>query len=245
MKRGTSMARPSAAAPLTGPYSNWLRTRTATGPRTFCMRAAFLDLAEYHPQAGLVREAEGNLYGTTTQGDLPEHGTAFRLAPTLGGTWTLSVLHRFTGGKDGATPSVGADLILDATGNVYGTTQGGGDGCGVVFKLTPNLDGTWTEHLLHIFACGKDGSRPNGVISDAAGNLYGTTFDGGAYGYGTVFKLYRTAAGGWAKKVLWNFRDQPGAYPSARLVLDRDGNLYGTTTGDRMKTSGTVFEITP
>jgi uncharacterized repeat protein (TIGR03803 family) len=210
------------------------------------------DPAEVRPFAGLVRDAAGNLYGTTSPGDEHEYGSVFKLAPNPDATWTLSVLHRFTGGKDGGAPGPGADLILDAAGNVYGTTWYGGtgshdspSGSGVVFKLTPNPDGTWTEHVLHMFTCGKAGSLPNGVISDAAGNLYGTTLDGGAYGYGTVFKLYRIGAGGWAKKVLWSFRDQPGANPYVGLVLDRAGNLYGTTLGDGTSTFGTVFEITP
>jgi uncharacterized repeat protein (TIGR03803 family) len=203
------------------------------------------DPSEAPPYVGLVRDAAGNLYGTTSPSGRYEFGSVFKLTPNPDGTWTLSVLHRFSGGKDGGMPSNSADLMLDATGIVYGTTQGGGYGCGVVFKLTPNLDGTWTHHVLHFFACGKDGRAPKGVISDAAGNLYGTTQVGGAYGYGMVFKLYRTGSGGWAEKVLWNFRKKPGAYPWARLVLDREGNLYGTTGGDVSNTFGTVFEITP
>jgi len=209
-----------------------------------------------------IFDAKGNLYATTAfggnSGCSPYGngcyglGVVFELTPSGTGTWTEQVLYAFTGGKDGESPA--CPLVFDAAGNLYGTTYAGGaEGKGNVFKLTPNADGTWTLHVLHQFTGGKDGSMPlAGVTFDAAGNLYSTTYQGGAYGYGVVFKLTPTATGGWHETVLHAFHDGPGAYPGGgpnvaggTLVFDGSGNLYGTTSGDGTKTFGTVFEITP
>jgi uncharacterized repeat protein (TIGR03803 family) len=202
-----------------------------------------------------IFDAKGNLYATTAfggnSGCSPYGngcyglGVVFELTPSENGTWTEQVLHAFTGGKDGESPA--CPLVFDAAGNLYGTTYAGGAyGKGNIFKLTPNADGTWTLHVLHQFTGGKDGSMPLGnVIFDAAGNLYGTTNQGGANGYGVVFKLTPILSGGWGYSVLHHFRDLPGAYPGAGLALDTAGNLYGTTAGDGTKTFGSVFEITP
>ncbi len=209
-----------------------------------------------------IFDGKGNLYATTAfggnSGCSPYGngcyglGVVFELSPNAGGNWTVKDLHKFTGGKDGESPA--CPLVFDAAGNLYGTTYAGGAyGKGNVFKLTPNADGTWTLHVLHQFTGGKDGSMPlAGVIFDAAGNLYSTTYQGGAYGYGVVFKLTPTATGGWHETVLHAFHDSPGAYPGGgpnvaggTLVFDGSGNLYGTTSGDGSKTFGTVFEITP
>jgi uncharacterized repeat protein (TIGR03803 family) len=215
-----------------------------------------------NPQAALTLDAAGNLYGTTAYGGVETgisgSGVVFKLRPNLDGTWTEKVLHRFAGGADGANP---AGVILDMAGNAYGTTVYGGDvtcnpsfGCGVVFKLKPNPDGTWTKSVLHSFDGGADGSLPTGgVILDAAANLYGTTYCGGAYGrddfscntdlagYGTVFKLAPTASG-WSETVLHSFSGY-GKYPLAGVILDRAGNLYGTTV-DGSTNGGLVFKIT-
>jgi uncharacterized repeat protein (TIGR03803 family) len=133
------------------------------------------------PDAGLVGDAAGNLYGTTSGGGLAGWGTVFKLDPT--GKETL--LYSFTGGTDGGDPEAG--LVRDANGNFYGATLSGGDsrcnaahGCGVVFKLTPNMDGSWTEKVLHRFTGGADGEYPSaGLTLDKAGSLYGTTSQGG------------------------------------------------------------------
>ena len=119
------------------------------------------------PSAGLIFDAAGNLYGTTVYGGPNAFGgVVFKLKPNPDGTWTESVLHGFTAGADGLEPSAG--LIFDLAGNLYGTTEEGGDltcnlgyGCGVVFKLKPNPDGTWTEKVLHAFT-GADGADPLG-----------------------------------------------------------------------------------
>ena len=160
--------------------------------------------------AGLIFDGAGNLYGTTTRGGNQACkrgcGVVFELSPKPDGSWTESVLHRFSG-ADGSY--AGADLIFDAGGNLYGTTSTGGvnnpcpiegdPGCGTVFKLTPKGDGTWTESVLYSFCSSvgcTDGIFPDGrLVSDVAGNLYGTTGGGGTpkcgggFGCGTVFML--------------------------------------------------------
>jgi uncharacterized repeat protein (TIGR03803 family) len=181
------------------------------------------------PYAGLTFDAAGNLYGTTFCGGGKYSGVVFKLTPNPSGTWTESVLHTFTNGTDGGNPLAG--LTFDAAGNLYGTTYGGGsDGFGVVFKLTPNPDGTWTESVLHTFTGGTDGEYLQaGVIFDSAGNLYGATEGGGSYGYGVVFKLAPNTDGTWTESVLNSFTGPDGAIPFAGLIFDASGNLYGTT----------------
>ena len=151
-------------------------------------------------------------------------GTVFKLTPNGSGSWTETILYSFTGppsgGSDGANPEAG--LVFDAAGNLYGTTQfGGPTGTGTVFKLTPSVDGTWNESLLYAFN-GADGAHPACVPSfDRAGNLYGTTDMGGAYDYGTVFKLTPSFAGQWTETVLHAFSGgADGGYPSAGVILD-------------------------
>lgn len=195
--------------------------------------------------AGLIFDSAGNLYGVTWYGGTYGWGTVFKLAPNSDGSWTESVLHEFKGDKDGAHPR--ARLIFDSAGNLYGTAANEyASGFGIVFKLVPNSDGTWTKHTLHQFTGGKDGANPRADLTfDSAGNLYGVAYDGGAYGYGTVFKLKATSTGGWIFHVLHAFKDPPGGYPWGGLIIDGSGNIYGTTYGDGSKTFGSVFEITP
>jgi uncharacterized repeat protein (TIGR03803 family) len=182
-----------------------------------------------NPLAGLIRDNAGNLYGTTFAGGSAACaggcGVVFKLSPT----GTETVLHRFTGGVDGANPL--AALIRDNAGNLYGTTQSGGAfHRGVVFKL----DMSAKETVLHNFTGGADGSAPaagGGLVRDSAGNLYGTTNGGGgsticADGCGIVFKLAPTGT----ETVLHRFRGgADGAHPAAGLVRDSAGNLYGIT----------------
>lgn len=209
----------------------------------------------YYPVASMVFDAAGNLYGTTAFGGNDGCsplgngcyglGVVFKLSPNGNGTWTEHVLHTFTGGKDGESPD--GPLVFDSAGNLYGTAYAGGShGYGNVFRLTPNSNGTWTEHVLHQFTGGKDGSMPfGGVVFDTAGNLYGTTTVGGAHGYGVVFELTPKLTGPWKETVLHSFNNTPGAYPWSGVVLDGAGNIYGTAAGDGTKTFGAVFEITP
>jgi uncharacterized repeat protein (TIGR03803 family) len=221
------------------------------------------------PWGGLVFDPAGNLYGTTFQGgtggckygDVAVGcGTVFELSPKAAGSWSEKVLHNFHG-NDGWDPS--GNLILDAAGNLYGTTRQGGtglcrylidqglSGCGTVYELSPSSGGKWTEKVLYNFLDNSaDGTEPSaGLVFDASGNLYGTTFQGGSYGYGTVFELKPSAGGGWAETVLHNFNQDgtDGFEPVASLILDGSGNLYGTTEygGPFVLAGGTVFELTP
>jgi len=195
--------------------------------------------------AGLIFDKSSNLYGVTWYAGAYGWGTVFKLAPNSDGSWTESVLHQFKGDKDGAHPR--ARLIFDSVGNLYGTAANEyAPGFGIVSKLVPNSDGTWTKYTLHQFTGGKDGANPRADLTfDSAGNLYGVAYDGGTYGFGTIFKLKPTSAGGWTFSVLHAFKDAPGAYPWGGLVVAGSGNIYGTTYGDGSKTFGSVFEITP
>jgi uncharacterized repeat protein (TIGR03803 family) len=202
------------------------------------------------PFASLIFDQTGNLYGTTEYGgNLSACGGAgcgvvFQLVPNADGRWTETVLHRFCSGTcgDGANPL--DSLILDRTGKLYGTAEFGGvGGGGVVFQLTPNANGSWREKVLHSFG-GRDGYAPIASLTfDHAGNLYGTTFEGGVLGLGVVFKLAPNSNGGWHETVLHAFYDHPGALPYAGVIFDGAGNLYGTDSGNT--TFGSVFEVTP
>jgi uncharacterized repeat protein (TIGR03803 family) len=206
------------------------------------------------PFARLVRDAAGNLYSTTLLGGNVNSacstgcGTVFKLTPGSGG-WTESVLYAFTGAADGASPYDG--LALDAAGNLYGTTYAGGtSGNGAIFKLTPGSGG-WTESVLYAFTGGADGKYSyGGLILDAAGNLYGTAFQGGAQGYGLVFELVLTKKGNLKERVLHSFGNAPSANPVAGLVMDSVGNLYGTTMAGAQQSlcgggCGTLFKLAP
>jgi uncharacterized repeat protein (TIGR03803 family) len=198
-----------------------------------------------NPVASLMMDAKGDLYGTTRFGGITKGCTGTGFAG-CGVVFKLSkgkqtVLHRFTGGADGAFPWAG--LVADAYRALYGTTNGGGSlGGGVVFKLT----GT-KETVLHSFTGGKDGNYlTSGLLMDAAGNLYGTDAFGGDMecdypdGCGVVFKL-----AGKQLTVLHTFKGPPdGATPAAGVIMDSEGNLYGTTnSGGEAYSTGTVFKL--
>jgi len=149
-----------------------------------------------NPYAGVLFDPQGNLYGTTFAGGSSNAGTAFELSPGSDGTWTEHVLHSFTGVPDGALPA--APLIWDAHGNMYSTTEGGGQNrWGTVYEMSPNGSGGWTENVVWNFTGMSDGGISSaGLAIDAQGNLYGTTLTGGLVnnqtcggGCGVVFKL--------------------------------------------------------
>ncbi len=193
------------------------------------------------PKGALIRDNAGNLYGTTVRGGgghCNQHqgcGTVFKVSQS----GELTVLHVF-GGDDGASPS--STLLLDSGGNLYGTTSdGGANHAGVVFKLGP----VGTETVLYSFDR-DEGGPIGGVIADGAGNLYGTTPAGGTYGYGTVFKI---AADG-TESVLYSFTGAgDGALPEGAPIMDRKGNLYGTTNQGGVGTGnegfGVVYQLSP
>jgi uncharacterized repeat protein (TIGR03803 family) len=185
-----------------------------------------------YPAAGVIRDAAGNLYGTTSSGGAANAGVVYKLDP---GTGQETVLHSFTGGADGGYPVGG--VILDSAGNLFGTTPGGGaQGQGVVFKL----DAAGHETVLHSFD-GSDGDGPqSGVIRDPAGNLYGTTYFGGASDAGVVFKV--DAAG--QETVLYSFTGgADGGNPQGGVIRDAAGNLNGTTFHGGGAGAGVVFQV--
>lgn len=199
------------------------------------------------PFAGVVFDAKGNLYGTT-EGEGAYGGIVYELTPGAGGSWTETTLHYFLlDGTDGYTPAGG--LIFDAAGNLYGATVFGGTGkVGTVFELTPTSGNMWTEAILHDFGSGTEEYGPSGsLMFDAAGNLYGATYAGGTYNYGTVFELSPAGDGRWTGRVLHNFNNngKDAYYPNGSLIFDDAGNLYGTTGSGGLYGNGTVFEITP
>ena len=210
------------------------------------------------PQGDLILDSAGILYGTTQFGGSHAFGTVFKLTPVPGGTWTETVIFNFSDGTDGGQPQAG--VIMDSAGNLYGTTTAGGDPmcapiygfCGVIFELSPNSDGTWSETILHNFE-GPEGHHPEAALTmDSAGNLYGSTVNGGTGGYGTVYQLAPNGDGTWSLNVLHNFyKDSGGTNPNSKVVFDTAGNLYGTTSdGGNLRFCdnlgcGTVFELTP
>jgi uncharacterized repeat protein (TIGR03803 family) len=197
------------------------------------------------PEASLVSDSSGNLYGTTLNGGNYSAGAVFELSPQTGGGWSETVLHSFAGGSDGTNPWAG--VIFDAAGNLYGTTYGGGTyNFGTVFELSPQAGGGWTETVLHDFKAG-DGQQPTGGLTlDTTGNLYGTTQQGGAFGEGVVFELSPSGSA-WTETVLHSFNPSgpDGQVPSCTLILDTAGNLYGTTGYGGTFGNGTAFELSP
>ena len=197
------------------------------------------------PEAGLVRDAAGNLYGTTTAGGANGNGVVFELrAPKRkSAAWTEQVLYSFGTGADGATPVAG--LSFDSAGNLYGTNSAGGDyGYGTVFQLVPSASG-WTENILHSFQNADDGAVPYaGLISDKTGNFYGAATEGGTAGGGTIFEL-TPAAGGWTFTVLYSIPGWGISGAFRDLLMDHAGNLYGTTHCDGAYSAGTVYKLKP
>jgi uncharacterized repeat protein (TIGR03803 family) len=206
-----------------------------------------------NPNGGLVSDGDGNFYGVTFYGGLtncnqyvPSCGAVFKLTLGQNGGWSESLIYKFKGGTDGIEPS--GTLVFDTAGNLYGTDRGGGSG--EVFELSPNQNGKWTKSVPYTFQGGADGDLPAwGVIFDPAGNLYGTTSNGGncnTYCGGTVFKLTPLQGGGWSKSTLYSFPSGvDGDVSPSGLAFDSAGNLYGTTLAGGPTAWGTVFQLTP
>jgi uncharacterized repeat protein (TIGR03803 family) len=214
--------------------------------------------------AGPIFDSAGNLYGTTYYGGklaLCQRngcGVVFELSPS-GHGWKYTVLYAFHGNSDGSNPA--ARLTIDPAGNLYGLTENGGNlnfcgghGCGTVFRLKHTPLG-WKKTILHSFVGGLDGAAPldnTGMALDSAGNLYGTTSQGGGFNNcvfatscGTVFKLSHTMAG-WKETVLHAFTGGvDGEYPTGGIILDAAGNAYGVTEGGGSYGKGVAFRITP
>jgi uncharacterized repeat protein (TIGR03803 family) len=261
-----------------------------------------------NPQAGVIFDDVGNLYGTAALGAVDGNGVVFRLTPPVGGgaPWTERVLHKFTSTPDGAVPA--GDLIFFSRGRLIGTTleggdhnmgavfelrlpdtpssgprthvvysfgsfpgdgvapnssllalppafygvtrDGGADGRGTVFQLTPPDDNGngWVETILHSFTSSGDGSFPSSELTvDEAGNLYGTTLVGGANNLGAVYQLSPPASEGdtWTETVIFSFSGSDGTLPFGRLEMDQNGVIYGTTDGGGSLLEGTVYQLSP
>lgn len=230
-------------APQPDPKSAWTETIlysfAASGDAAF-------------PSSELVMDKSGNLYGTTTLGGANDLGAVYEVSPpaTAGNPWTEQVIFSFNG-TNGTLPA--GRLLLDASGNLYGTTDGGGaSGEGTVFQLAPPVTpgDPWTETVLYSFSGGVDGSNPAaGVVMDKKGRLLGSAQHGGTGNPkvgGVVFELDPPAQSGgpWTETVLHSFSGTDGFLPTSLLTLRKDG-IYGTTAQGGLFGTGTVFVLTP
>jgi len=210
-------------------------TTQSAQAQTFTSIYRFTGSSGDEPFAGLVQDAEGNLYGTTELGGGANLGVVFKI-DTAGAE---TVLHDFEGGADGQYPY--AALVLDKSGNLYGTTsEGGSSNQGTVFRV----DRAGNEAVLHSFAGGtSDGCNPyGGLIEDKAGNLYGTTPECGASSEGTVFKVTKKGK----ETVLHSFAggSSDGGYPFyGNLLMDKKGNLYGVTEVGGSSSEGVLYKL--
>jgi uncharacterized repeat protein (TIGR03803 family) len=210
----------------------------------FCMVYHCPDGAD---PSGLVMDGSGNLYGAAGGGD--EEGVVYELTPGDEG-WTESVLHIFNGDNKNSGIGPSGPLVLDAAGNLYGTTATRNIyQSGTVFRLKHRADGKWGFKSLFEFN-GTDGLSPYyGVVFDTSGNLYGTTVAGGPGAGGTVFKLMPTPKGRWKRTLLYDFPNPAnGQFPTSGVTFDQAGNLYGTATGGNPSCSGgcgIVYELSP
>lgn len=206
-----------------------------------------------YPASRVILDSIGNLYGTASLGGANGVGAVFQLTPVSGGGgWTFTLIHSFNGTGDGENPRSG--LLLDKSGNLYGTTTGAGSSVfGTAFELSPAPAG-WTFDVIHNFTGGADGGFPSSdLIADSSGALYGVTSAGGAsancdFGCGTVFELKRSGNGEWKEQILYSFQGGlDGREPIGALALDHAGNLYGLTAqgGSNQCTAGcgTAFKL--
>jgi len=205
-----------------------------------------------NPYSGVTVGGSGLLYGTTSGGGVYGSGTVFKLSQR-NMNWTFSPLYEFTGGADGGSPLAG---VVGLDGFLYGTTAGGGDGQqdGTVFELRPPARVCetalcyWNETVLHSFTGNPDGSKPSfgNMTFDQAGNIYGTTADGGsgiAPGCGIAWEL-TPSGGGWMERLLFDFnRGSAGCSPYAGVILDSAGHVYGTTLLQGGGTGGTTYQL--
>jgi uncharacterized repeat protein (TIGR03803 family) len=186
-----------------------------------------------NPLSGVIADAAGNLYGTTTFGGNCSNkgcGVVFELSQSSG-TWTETAIYNFQGGNDGTYPTQG--LVIDSQGNLYGTTDGGGGstacsgGCGTFYELSPSSSGTWTETILYRFTETTQTPTVGTLVMDASGNFYGVT-NAGANRLGNIYELSPSSSG-WTYTDLFDFSSSTGNFPASGVILDAAGNLYGTT----------------
>jgi uncharacterized repeat protein (TIGR03803 family) len=218
----------------------------STGALTFKVIHAFTGGADgSNGSAGRMILRDGRLYGAATTGGSNGSGVVFALTPMAFGEWDFKTIYTFQGQPDGSFP-YGA-LLFDGSGNIYGTTYyGGANGIGSVYKLSPQPVGEWTEELLYSFQQGTDGNSPiSNLVFDVAGNLYGTTSEGGL-GSGTIFKLSPVGKGSWTETVVHAFEGPPdGGFSYNGMVVDVFGNFYGATVHGGKNDDGCVYKFTP
>jgi uncharacterized repeat protein (TIGR03803 family) len=197
------------------------------------------------PHGRLAFDANGNLYGTTQGGGTNGTGAVYELSPKSGGGWTEKVIYSFSaGGADGNSPSAGMTIAPDGT--MYSTTPDGGTfGGGVIFSMKKTSKG-WKQTVIHSINFPSEGGFPyEGLMRDAAGNLYGVAPSGGTAGYGVVYRLSHTKQG-WVDKVLYSFTNQSGDGSGLYwidLISDASGNIYGATSFGGTNGSGMVWEL--
>src|SRR6266566_1245561 len=195
--------------------------------------------------AGRMLLSHGQLYGAVTAGGIYGAGLVFELTPTPVGEWDFRTLYSFHGQPDGSFPYGG--LLRAAAGKLYGTTYyGGQNGIGAVYELSPRQTGEWNERVIYSFQTGSDGNSPiSNLVHDAAGNLYGTTSEGGL-GSGTIFKVSPTGGGQWTETVVHAFQGPPdGGFSYNGMVVDPFGNFYGATVHGGDNNDGCVYQFTP
>jgi uncharacterized repeat protein (TIGR03803 family) len=200
------------------------------------------------PDAALVRDSAGNLYGTTSSGGshYGTGGTVFRLSKRANGQFAETILHNFDElGGDGWRPATA--VTLDSAGNIYGTTAyGGAYTWGAAYELSPNPGGGYRYKLLHSFGSGTDGVIPyygDALVFDASGNLFGATNTGGLYGQGTVFELSQSANGAWSERIIHNFGNGTDFLQPSGLTFDSSGNLYGAGAFGGGSGNGGIYEL--
>jgi uncharacterized repeat protein (TIGR03803 family) len=223
-----------------------LSVTTVTATTTDVIFSFEEDEGEY-ADTDLETDGAGNIYGTTVLGGDFGSGTVFQISPTPNG-WVHTLLYSFTGGADGGEPYKG--VTLDRDGNLYGTAVTGGSGsceggCGVIYKLI-NRKGTWTQKVIHAFTGGDDGSGPGSRVTvDRAGNVYGMTPTGGAFGLGTIYHIRPPSSVASSFNVIHAFTGgADGSSGSAGRMILHDGHLYGAATTGGSNGSGVVFELT-
>ena len=199
----------------------------------------------FGPGGALVRDPAGHLYGTTPDGGAHSEGVIYEVSRAQHGRWHERVIHAFTGGKDGGTGSLG--VLLLRSGSLFGVTETGGSyGAGTAFELSPTSKKRWKLTTLYAFKGMPDAGSPyGGLVADASGQLYGTTYYGGAKGLGSVFELVPNAKGRYRERVLYSFQGgNDGSSSTSTLVFGATGDLYGTTSaGGGTCDCGTIFKV--
>ena len=202
------------------------------------------------PYAGVTLDQQGRIYGTTSDGGT-RNGVVYRMVQS-GAAWILTPIYTFHGQPDGAVPYAG--VVFGPDGALYGTTSyGGAANAGTVFRLRPPAASCgrslcpWSETILYSFTGGTDGGYPGygNLTFDSAGNIYGTTVQGGSTGNGVVFELTRSG-NAWTESVLWNFTGgSDGGLPYSGVMFDNSGNLFGTAAFDSSGGYGAIYELSP